>query len=90
MRLQVYYGCYETCTPGEIAVVAERAAMNMAYQGLTPEFGVANMVPPRLYNTELHCLLQYCIVFFKNVVTMLYCFFNDLLQYCMVFFITLL
>ncbi|KAJ1488991.1 hypothetical protein T484DRAFT_1781576 [Baffinella frigidus] len=40
----VYYGCYETCTPGEIAVVAERAAMNMAYQGLTPEFGVANLV----------------------------------------------
>ena len=30
-----------------IAVVAERAAMNKAYQGLTPEFGVANMVPPR-------------------------------------------
>ena len=29
--LQVYYGCYETCTPGEIAVVAEHFGNGIYY-----------------------------------------------------------
>jgi len=38
---EAWYGCYETVTPGEVAVVAERAAVNMAHQGLLPEFAKA-------------------------------------------------
>jgi len=41
---QVYYGCYETCTPGEIAVVAERAAMNMAHQPPSVSIGFPALI----------------------------------------------
>jgi len=35
----VYYGCFKTHVPGEIVIVAERAAQNMAFQDMSPEFG---------------------------------------------------
>jgi len=40
----VYYGCYRTHIPGEIVVVSEQAAVNMAYQSLSPSFGKAELV----------------------------------------------
>jgi len=36
---EVWYGCYETKTENEIAIIGERSAQNMAYQNLTKEFG---------------------------------------------------
>mmetsp|Transcript_28742 Transcript_28742/g.68650 ORF Transcript_28742/g.68650 Transcript_28742/m.68650 type:complete len:1574 (-) Transcript_28742:8-4729(-) len=36
---EVFYGCYETSTPNEVAIIGERAAQNMAFQGLSPAFG---------------------------------------------------
>ena len=40
----VYYGCYRTHVAGEIAIMSEQAAVNMAYQSLSPSFGKAELV----------------------------------------------
>lgn len=35
----VFYGAYRTHIPGEVVIVGERAAANMAHQEMSPKFG---------------------------------------------------
>jgi leucyl-tRNA synthetase len=41
---QIYYGCYRTHVTGELVVLSEHAARNMAYQFLSPDFGKVEQV----------------------------------------------
>eukprot|EP00283_Hemiselmis_rufescens_P008667 CAMPEP_0173420554 /NCGR_PEP_ID=MMETSP1357-20121228/1978_1 /TAXON_ID=77926 /ORGANISM="Hemiselmis rufescens, Strain PCC563" /LENGTH=1085 /DNA_ID=CAMNT_0014383351 /DNA_START=39 /DNA_END=3296 /DNA_ORIENTATION=+ len=40
----VWYGCYRTHVEGEVVVVGERAAQNMAFQELSPKFGEVDLI----------------------------------------------
>ena len=42
-----WYVCHESATPNELVITGLRAAQNMAFQNLTPEFGkVRAPIPP--------------------------------------------